>query len=87
MIYVYNYIGIELFLPDSPSNYTVTAVYYIDTSDVVVRSKLIKIREDHDVIVIILHHYDPEKVSQIFKMVCVAENLSTMQYNDVFVGS
>ena len=61
----------ELFLPDSPINYRVTAVCYIDTSDVVVRSRLIKIREDDDVTVIILHHYDLNKVLQIFKLVAL----------------
>ena len=65
------YIGIELFLPDSFS-YRVAAVYNIDTSDVIVRSRLIKIRQDGDVSVIVLHHYDLDVVLRIFKIVCMS---------------
>ena len=70
----------ELFLPDSPINYKVTAVYYIDTNDVVVRSRLIKIREDDDVTVIILHHYDLNEVLQIFKMVAIVLSKYSQYY-------
>ena len=56
-------------MPDSLISYKVAAVHYIDTSDAVVRSKLLKIRRDDDVHVIILHHYDFDKVLHIFKMV------------------
>ena len=66
---ILNYVGIEVFIPDPLISYKVAAVYYIDTRDPVVRSKLIKIRQDDDVHVIILHHYDFDKVSHIFKMV------------------
>ena len=56
-------------MPDPLISYKVAAVHYIDTSDAVVRSKLIKIRQDDDVHVIILHHHDFDKVLHIFKMV------------------
>ena len=62
-------LGIDLFLPDSLNSYKVAAVYHIDTSDAVVRSRLIKIRQDNDVPVIILHHYDLDVVLRIFKIV------------------
>jgi len=55
-------------MPDSLPKYKVSAVYYIDTSDAVVRSRLIKIRQN-DVFVIILHHYNLDEVLHIFKMV------------------
>ena len=67
-MYTFN-LGIELFLPDSPDSYKVAAVYNIDTSDTIVRSRLIKIRQDSDVSVIILHHYDLDDVLRIFKIV------------------
>ena len=63
------YIDIELFLPDSLDSYRVAAVYNIDTSDTIVRSRLIKIKQDGDVSVIILHHYDLDVVLRIFKIV------------------
>ena len=43
-------------------------MYYIDTSDIVIRSKLIKIKQS-DATVIVLHHYDLDEVLDIFKMV------------------
>jgi len=55
-------------MPDSFTGYKVTAVYYIDTDDVVMRSKLIKIKQS-GTSVIILHHYNLDEVLHIFKMV------------------
>ena len=65
-----NYVGLELFLPaaDSSPSYRVAAVYYTDTSDAIIRSKLIRIRQN-DIPVIIFHHYNIEKVLHIFEMV------------------
>ena len=60
--------GLELFMPGYSNNYIVTAVYYTDTSDMVMRSKLSKIRKSSTT-VIILHHYDLDEVLHIFKMV------------------
>ena len=51
------------------SNYKIAAVYHIDTNEAVVRSRLIKIRQDDDVSIIVLHHYDLDKVLHIYKMV------------------
>ena len=68
MTYYIN-LGIELFLPDSLNSYKLAAVYHIDTSDAVVRSRLIRIRQDDDVSVIILHHYNLDEVLHIFKIV------------------
>ena len=61
-------IGLELFIPDSSTSYRVNAVYYIDTSDIVIRSKLIKIKQS-GATVLILHHYDLDEVLNIFEMV------------------
>ena len=61
-------IGLELFIPDSSTSYRVNGVYYIDTSDIVIRSKLIKIKQS-DATIIVLHHYDLDEVLNIFKMV------------------
>ena len=61
--------GIELFMPGSSDSYKVAAVYHIDTSEAVVRSRLIKIRKCDDISVIVLHHYDFDKVLHIFEMV------------------
>ena len=61
-------IGLELSIPDSPTSYRVNAVYYIDTSDIIIRSKLIKIKQS-DATIIVLHHYDLDDVLNIFKMV------------------
>ena len=68
ILWCYILIGIELFMPDSLISYKVAAVYHIDTTDTVLRSRLIKLRQD-DVSVIILHHYDLDKTLHIFKMV------------------
>ena len=62
------YLGIELFLPNSLASYKVTAVYHIDTIDTVVRSRLARIKQS-DNLVIILHHYNLDDVLEIFKMV------------------
>ena len=66
--YLLLYIGLELFIPDSSTSYRVNGVYYIDTSDIVIRSKLIKIKQS-DATIIVLHHYDLDEVLNIFKMV------------------
>ena len=63
------HVGLELFMPGSSESYKVAAVYHIDTSEAVVRSRLIKIRKCDDVSVIVLHHYDLDKVLHIFEMV------------------
>ena len=55
-------------MPDPSISYKVAAVYHIDTSDTVMRSRLIKIREEA-FSVIILHHYDVDKALHIFEMV------------------
>ena len=55
-------------MPGSSTSYGVTAVYYIDTSETVMKSKLIKIRQSGTG-VIILHHYDLDEILHIFKMV------------------
>ena len=68
IIYAVQHVGLELFMPGSSNSYIVTAVYYTDTSDMVMRSKLKKIRKS-STIVIILHHYDLDEVLHIFKMV------------------
>ena len=57
-----------MFIPGNYDGYIVTAVYYIDTNDVVIRSKLSKIRKSGTT-VIILHHYDLDKVFHLFEMV------------------
>ena len=56
-------------MPDSFNSYRIAALYHIDTSDAVMRSRLIRIRQDGDAPVIILHHYDLDEVLRIFKMV------------------
>ena len=43
-------------------------MYYIDTSDIIIRSKLIKIKQS-DATIIVFHHYDLDEVLNIFKMV------------------
>ena len=55
-------------MPGSSTSYGVTAVYYTDTSDTVMKSKLIKMRQSGTA-VIILHHYDLDEILHIFKMV------------------
>ena len=85
-----------MFIPDSSNSYIVTAVYYIDgTSDVVMRSKLRKIRRSGTTI-IIFHHYDLDEVLHIFKMVaiysCIIQALYTHReiHNDIifiYIGS
>ena len=60
--------GLEVFIPGTFDSYKATAVHYINTNDVVMRSKLSKIRKSGTTI-IVLHHYDLDKVLQIFKMV------------------
>ena len=55
-------------MPGSSDSYIVTAVYYTDTNDMIMRSRLSKIRKSGTT-VIILHHYDLDEVLQIFKMV------------------
>lgn len=69
----YIHIDIELFLPHSSGRYKVAAVYYIDTTDAVLRSKLIKLRQN-DVSVIILHHHSLDKVLHIFRLVQAIKN-------------
>ena len=66
-------------MPGSSTSYRVTAVYYIDTSDVVMRSKLIKIRQS-STNVIILHHYDLDEVLRIFIMVYIERILAHKIY-------
>ena len=72
---VYYIIGIELFMPDSSDSYKVAAVYNIDTSDTLVRSRLIKIKREVFSI-IILHHYDMDKVLHIFEMVLICRAIN-----------
>ena len=55
-------------MPDPVMSYKVSAVYYMDTSETIMRSKLIKIAQE-DVSVIVLHHYSLDVVLQIFEMV------------------
>ena len=86
--------GLEVFIPGSSNSYIVTAVYYIDTSDVVMRSKLRKIRRSGTTI-IIFHHYDLDEVLHIFKMVaiysCIIQAPYTREiHNDIifiYIGS
>ena len=59
-------------MPGSSTSYRVTAVYYIDNSDIVMKSKLIKIRQSGTA-VIILHHYDLDEILHIFKMVYIIQ--------------
>ena len=61
-------------MPDPSISYKVGAVYHIDTSDTVMRSRLVKLRQDDSVSIIIVHHYDLDKVLGTFKMVCGAIN-------------
>ena len=67
-VYIYNSLGLELFIPASSTGYRVTAVYYMDGCDTVVRSKLIKMKQS-DTTVIVFHHYDLHQVLCVFKMV------------------
>ena len=67
-MYIYNSSGLELFIPATSADYRVTAVYYMDGCDMVVRSKLIKMRQS-DTAVIVFYHYDLHKVLCVFKMV------------------
>ena len=62
-IYIYTLInsdcstGLEVFIPGTFDSYKATAVHYINTNDVVMRSKLSKIRKSGTT-VIVLYHYD-----------------------------
>ena len=53
---------------NSSVGYKVAAVYHIDTSDTLVRLRLMKIKQEVFSI-IVLHHYDVDKVLHIFEMV------------------
>jgi len=55
-------------MPSLSTSYRVAAVYYTDDSDVVMRSKLVKIKQS-EISVIILHHFDVDEVLHIFTMV------------------
>lgn len=55
-------------MPGSSTSYKVTAVYYTDTNDLAMKSKLIKIQQS-GTSVIILHHYNLDEVLKILKMV------------------
>ena len=72
---IYHIIGIELFMPDSSDSYKVAAVYHIDTSDTLVRSRLIKIKREV-FLIIILYHYDMDKVLHIFETVLIRRVIS-----------
>ena len=65
---------------NSSDSYKVAAVYHIDTSDTLVRLRLMKIKQEVFSI-IILYHYDVDKVLHIFEMVhtCV-DNLGCFEY-------
>ena len=74
-------------MPDSLNSYRVAAVYHIDTSDAVVRSRLIKIKQS-DVSVIILHHYNLDDVLHIFKMVeSIINKIIAILIFDMFIGN
>ena len=56
-------------MPAASTSYRVTAVYYIDTNLMLMKSKLVKIRQS-GTSVIILHHHDLNGVLHVFKIVC-----------------
>jgi len=62
------YAGIELFMPGLSTSYRLVAVYYIDVSDVIMRSKLVKIKQS-EISFIIVHHHNINEVLHIFTMV------------------
>jgi len=55
-------------MPGSSASYKVAAVYYTDDSDLVMRSRLAKIKQA-GISVIILYHYDVDEVLHIFAVV------------------
>ena len=73
------HIGLEMFMLGS-SSYKVAAVYHIDTSEAVVRSRLKKLRQEIFSI-IVLHHYNVDKVLHIFEMVRTYVESSVMIIN------
>ena len=64
-------------MPAASTSYRVTAVYYIDTDHMLMKSKLAKIKQSGTSI-IILHHHDLDEVLHIFRIVC---NLIAMLSN------
>ena len=56
-------------MPAASNGYRVTVVYYIESNYILMKSKLIKIRQS-DTSIIILHHHDLDEVLRIFRIVC-----------------